>query len=138
MKTLYTSIVEAHGGRDGHIHSTDGVIDLDLKMPKEAGGPGGHGTNPEQLFAAGYAACFESALRAVARAQGNPVKDAHITAHVALNLEEPRDFSIAVELHGKVDGLTKEQTQALMETAHTVCPYSKATHGNIPVTLIAD
>lgn len=138
MKTLYTAVATAHGGREGHVRSPDGIIDMDLKMPKEAGGPGGPGTNPEQLFAAGYAACFESALRAVARAQGNPVKDAHITARVALNLEEPRTYSIGVELHGTVEGLTRDQTLALMQAAHLVCPYSKATRGNVEVTLVAD
>jgi osmotically inducible protein OsmC len=79
MKTLYTAVATAHGGRDGHVRSSDGIVDLDLKTPKEMGGPGGVGTNPEQLFAAGYAACFESAMRAVARKQKKPLADASVT-----------------------------------------------------------
>src|SRR6202020_530230 len=84
MRTLYTAVSTAHGGRDGHVRSSDGIVDLDLKTPKEMGGPGGAGTNPEQLFASGYAACFESALRLVARMQKKTLNDAHITAHVKL------------------------------------------------------
>jgi osmotically inducible protein OsmC len=118
MRTLYTAVSTAHGGRDGHVRSSDGIVDLDLKTPKEMGGPGGAGTNPEQLFAAGYAACFESAMRAVARKKKTPL--------------------LSVELHGKVEGWSTEDTHALMEAAHQVCPYSNATRGNIEVKLIAE
>jgi len=79
MKTLYTAVSTAHGGRDGHVRSSDGIVDLDLKTPKEMGGPGGARTNPEQLFAAGYAACFESAMRSVAPKQKKPLADASVT-----------------------------------------------------------
>ena len=137
MKTLYTAVATAHGGREGHVQSDDGVLNVDLKMPKSVGGPGGSGTNPEQLFAAGYAACFESALRLVARTKKQSITDAHITAHVSLSQDEGK-FVLGVELHGKIEGLGKEEAQALMEAAHHVCPYSNATRGNIAVKLVAD
>lgn len=138
MKSLYVAAATAHGGREGKVQSSDGVLDLDLKMPRELGGPGGHATNPEQLFAAGYAACFESALRLVARMQQKPLKDAHITAHVTLGQTEDKGFKLAVELHGKLDGVPAPEAQALMEAAHQVCPYSKATRGNIDVKVVAE
>jgi osmotically inducible protein OsmC len=108
MKTLYTAVSTAHGGRDGHVRSSDGIVDLDLKTPKEMGGPGGAGTNPEQLFAAGYAACFESAMRVVARKQKKPLADATVTAHVSFNVDEKGKFVLSVELHGRVEGLSHE------------------------------
>lgn len=138
MKPLYVAAATAHGGREGKVQSSDGVLDLDLKMPRELGGPGGHATNPEQLFAAGYAACFESALRLVARMQQKPLKDARITAHVTLGQMEDKGFKLAVELHGKLDGVPAPEAQALMEAAHQVCPYSKATRGNIDVKVVAE
>jgi osmotically inducible protein OsmC len=138
MKTLYTAVATVHGGREGHVKSDDGVLDLDLKMPKSMGGPGGGGSNPEQLFAAGYAACFESALRLVARREKRPLKDAQITAHVSLIAGEAGEFGLGVELHGKIDGLSPEEARTLLQAAHEVCPYSRATRGNIEVKLIAD
>jgi osmotically inducible protein OsmC len=138
MKTLYTAVSTAHGGRDGHVRSSDGIVDLDLKTPKEMGGPGGVGTNPEQLFAAGYAACFESAMRVVARKQKKALTDAHVTAHVSFNVSDEGKYLLAVELHGKVEGLSREETDALMHAAHEVCPYSNATRGNIEVKLIVE
>jgi lipoyl-dependent peroxiredoxin len=138
MRTLYTAVSTAHGGRDGHVRSSDGIVDLDLKTPKEMGGPGGPGTNPEQLFAAGYAACFESAMRAVARKQKKPLADASVTGHVTFNVAEEGKFILSVELHGRVEGLSRDDTQVLMQAAHEVCPYSNATRGNIEVKLIAD
>ena len=138
MKTLYTAVATAHGGREGHVQSDDGILSVDLKLPKGMGGPGGAGTNPEQLFAAGYAACFESALRLVARMKKQPLKDAHVTAHVSLSATDDARYVLGVELHGQIEGLSKEETQGLMEAAHQVCPYSKATRGNIEVKLIAD
>jgi osmotically inducible protein OsmC len=137
MRTLYTAVSTAHGGRDGHVRSSDGVIDLDLKTPKEMGGPGGAGTNPEQLFAAGYAACFESAMRAVARKQKKPLADARVTGHVSFNVTEDGKYVLSVELNGQVEGSSVENTQALMRAAHEVCPYSNATRGNVEVKLIA-
>jgi len=138
MRTLYTAVSTAHGGRDGHVRSSDGIVDLDLKTPKEMGGPGGAGTNPEQLFAAGYAACFESAMRSVARKQKKPLADASVTGQVSFNVSDEGKYVLSVELHGKVDGLSHEEAEALMHDAHEVCPYSNATRGNIEVKLIAE
>jgi lipoyl-dependent peroxiredoxin len=138
MKTLYTAVSTAHGGRDGHVRSSDGIVDLDLKTPKEMGGPGGAGTNPEQLFAAGYAACFESAMRAVARKHKKALADASVTGHVSFNVTDEGKYVLSVELHGKVDGLSHEEAEALMRAAHEVCPYSNATRGNIDVKLVAE
>jgi lipoyl-dependent peroxiredoxin len=138
MKTLYTAVATARGGREGHVKSDDGALDLDLRMPKGLGGPGGSGSNPEQLFAAGYAACFESALRVVARQQRKPLQDAQVTAHVSLSTNDAGKFALAVELHGHVDGVSSDETCALMEAAHQVCPYSNATRGNIEVKLVVD
>jgi Ohr subfamily peroxiredoxin len=138
MKTIYTAVATVHGGREGHVKSDDGVLDLDLRIPKSMGGPGGPGSNPEQLFAAGYAACFESALRLVARQQKKALKDAQITAHVSLLVSDEGAYGLGVELHGKVEGLSTEETRALMQGAHEVCPYSRATRGNIEVKLVAE
>ena len=138
MRALYTAVATANGGRDGHVRSTDGVLDMDLRTPKEMGGPGGQATNPEQLFGAGYAACFESALRLVARAQKKPLAETAITAHVTLNATDDRKYVLSVELHGKLAGLSQEETLALMQAAHQVCPYSNATRGNIEVKLVAE
>ncbi|MGO9830312.1 MAG: organic hydroperoxide resistance protein [Myxococcaceae bacterium] len=135
---LYTATATAHGGRTGRVHSDDGLIDMQLAMPTSVGGPGGKGTNPEQLFAAGYSACFESALRLVARTQKKPLQDATITAQVTLGKTDDGGFGLSVELHGKLSGVEQPVAQALMEAAHQVCPYSRATKGNIPVKLVAD
>jgi Ohr subfamily peroxiredoxin len=132
---LYTATATAHGGRTGRVRSSDGVIDMPLAMPKELGGAGGAVTNPEQLFAAGYAACFESALRLVAGKQGKNVKDASISASATIGKTPDGGFGLAVELKGTLPGLSREEAQQLMHAAHTVCPYSKATSGNIDVKL---
>ena len=138
MKTLYTAVATAHGGREGHVTSDDGRLDLDLRVPKALGGPGGAGSNPEQLFAAGYAACFESALRVAARREKKPLQDARVTGQVSLSATDGGRYVLSVELHGHIDGLTLEETQALMDAAHEVCPYSNATRGNIDVKLVAE
>jgi osmotically inducible protein OsmC len=138
MKTIYTAVATVHGGREGHVKSDDGVLDLDLRIPKSMGGPGGTGSNPEQLFAAGYAACFESALRLVLRQQKKPLKDTRITAHVSLIADDADGYGLGVELHGQIEGLSTEETRELMRAAHEVCPYSKATRGNIDVKLVAE
>jgi osmotically inducible protein OsmC len=138
ISPLYTATVSAQGGRTGRIHSSDGVLDLPLAMPKEVGGPGGAATNPEQLFAAGFASCFESALRLVAGKAGKNVKDATITGLVTLGKTPDGGYGLAVELKGKLPGLSKDEAQQLMHTAHTVCPYSKATSGNIDVKLTVE
>jgi osmotically inducible protein OsmC len=138
FQPLYTATATAHGGREGEVRSDDGVVQHKLSMPTSVGGKGGPGTNPEQLFAAGWSACFESALRYVALQQKKPVKDAHITAVITLGKGDDGGFQLAAELHGQVEGMSREEAQALMEAAHRVCPYSKATRGNVPVKLVAD
>jgi Ohr subfamily peroxiredoxin len=138
MKTLYTARATAHGGRDGHVRSSDDIIDLDVKTPKEMGGAGGRGTNPEQLFAAGYGACFESAMRVVARKRSAPLTDAHVTAAVSFNVADGGKYVLSVELRAHVDGMSVDDAQALMAAAHEVCPYSNATRGNIEVKLVAE
>ena len=138
LKKLYTAIVTVRGGRQGHARSSDGILDMDLKAPLEMGGPGGQATNPEQLFAGGYAACFESALRHIARARNKPLKDASITAYVTLNLTGQDNYNLSVELHGKIDGMPQAEALTLMYVAHEMCPYSKATRNNIEVKLFAD
>ena len=136
IQRLYTAHAKATGGRDGRAVSSDNVIDLPLSTPKEMGGPGKAGsTNPEQLFAAGYAACFGSALKLVAgkrKITATPT----VTAKVTIGKDEADGgFKLSVELTGKVNGLPADQVKDLMQEAHQVCPYSKATRGNIDVTL---
>jgi Ohr subfamily peroxiredoxin len=138
MRALYTAEATAHGGREGHVRSSDGILDIDLRVPRQMGGPGGPGSNPEQLFAAGYAACFESALRGVARSQKKPLREGGITARVTLNLTDDKRYLLGVELRGRFEGLAEEDTIALMRAAHDVCPYSNATRGNIDVRLLAE
>jgi len=135
MRTLYTAEALATGeGRDGHGRSSDGVLDVTLHTPKELGGPGG-GTNPEQLFAVGYAACFHSALRLVARRQNADVSDSAVGARVSLGSNDDGGFGLAVELEITLPNVDHETAQQLTEAAHQVCPYSNATRGNIDVTL---
>jgi osmotically inducible protein OsmC len=131
-KRLYTAVATATGGRDGHIRSNDGALDLAVATPRELGGAGGVGTNPEQLFAAGYAACFGSALALVARRQKITTGPVAITAHVSIGAVGA-GFGLAVELVADLPELPREQAQALLEAAHEVCPYSNATRGNIVV-----
>ena len=125
------------GGRDGHVKSSDGRIDLDTRMPKEAGG-NGEGTNPEQLFSAGYAACFLGALRLVARNDDVRLDDATgITAQVGFGKDPEGGFGINAHLIGYLPGLEQSVADELMNKAQQVCPYSKATRGNIDVELSA-
>jgi lipoyl-dependent peroxiredoxin len=134
MDVLYTATATAHGGRDGHVRSSDGKVEHDLSTPKEMGGPGGSGTNPEQLFAAGYAACFEGALRLVASKQNKDIGDASVTANVGIG-PEGKSFGLTVQMVADVPGVSREEAQELVEMAHEVCPYSKATRGNVEVSL---
>lgn len=135
MSNLYTAEASATGGRSGHTRSTDGRLDLGLSVPAEIGGDGGPGTNPEQLFAAGYAACFQGALGVVARRQKIELsEDSTITARVGLQ-KSGLAFALDVELEGRFPGLSREQGEALMHAAHEVCPYSVATRGNVDVRL---
>ena len=134
MDPLYTAVATARGGREGEVVSDDGVLDLTLAPPTELGGPGGDKTNPEQLFAAGYAACFHSALRLVAKKQGLDIEPSEITAKVSLG-KEGEAFGLAVTLMGALPTLDPPDGEKLMHEAHQVCPYSRATRGNIDVTL---
>lgn len=134
MDVLYTATATARGGRDGSVRSSDGKVDHDLATPEAMGGSGGEGTNPEQLFAAGYAACFEGALRLVATKQKKDVGDASVTANVGIG-PEGKSFGLEVELVSSVPGVSREEAEELVEQAHEVCPYSKATRGNVDVTL---
>ena len=138
MKRLYTAEVEVTGGRSGHARSTDGKLDVTLSTPVEMGGPGGAGTNPEQLFAAGFAACFESALMVAARRQGKNVDSARIRAVVGIGPIENRAFGLEVEQHVSLPGVARAEAEALVAQAHAVCPYSNATRGNVPVQLIVE
>ena len=135
-KIVYTAIATAKGGREGHVHSSDDVLNIDLKVPKEMGGPGGPGTNPEQLFAAGYAACFDSAVRHVARDKKVLVKEPAVTAYVGIGPREPIGYAIAVRLEVSLPGIDRTVAQALVDTAHRdMCPYSHATRGNVDVQI---
>lgn len=135
-KILYTAEATSTGGREGRSTSSDGVLDLQLSTPRELGGAGGPGTNPEQLFAAGYSACFLGALKFVAgQAKVALPADTQITGRVGIG-QIPTGFGIEVELRIRAPGLAREQVQALVDKAHIVCPYSNATRGNIDVSLV--
>ena len=134
-KVLYRAQATSQGGREGTSKSSDGVLDLKLSTPKELGGGGGSGTNPEQLFAAGYSACFLGALKFVAgQAKVTLPPDLTITGDVGIG-QIPTGFGIEVTLDISVPGLPRETVEALVQKAHVVCPYSNATRGNIDVTL---
>ncbi len=136
-KKLYTASATAVGGRNGTVKSDDGNLDLKVVMPKAMGGPGGEGTNPEQLFAAGYAACFGSALAHVARLQKVTTGPVSITAHVSIG-PAAKGFGLAVEIIASLPELPKKEAEALIWAAHEVCPYSNATRGNIAVDIRLD
>ena len=135
MKRLYTAEVTATGGRSGQVKSSDGIIDMPIQIPEGLGGKGG-ATNPEQLFAAGYAACFQSALQLMAGKQHIRLDEkSTVTAHVSLDQFEDGKYGLAVQLDVKVDGVDKAKAQELVEQAHEVCPYSVGTRGNVDVQL---
>ena len=134
-QVVYRASAEATGGRDGRAISSDGVLDIELTTPKELGGAGGQGTNPEQLFAAGYSACFIGAMKFVAGRDKLPMPaDASVEGVVGIG-QIPQGFGIEVELRVSLPGMNGEQAEQLIERAHQVCPYSNATRGNIDVTL---
>ena len=139
MSALYTAIATADGnGRNGHTRTNDGKLDVQLSFPKELGGSGA-GTNPEQLFAAGYAACFSSALGLIAQQRKLDAKDAAVTAEVSLNPTDNGGFSLSVTLRVELpEALAGDTGRELVEAAHQVCPYSNATRGNIPVNLVVE
>jgi len=134
MNILYTAEATAWGGREGRTASTDGILDVMLAVPKELGGPGG-ATNPEQLFAAGFAACFHSALKVVARREKVDVSESAVTARVGLGMNDDGGFNVAVELEAELPDVERSVAEALVEKAHHVCPYSNATRGNVDVVL---
>jgi osmotically inducible protein OsmC len=137
MKILYTTQATATGGREGSAKTADGVLDVVLSTPKEMGGSGGPGTNPEQLFACGYSACFLGALKFVAgKAKIQIPADATVTGKVSFGpRDDEKGFGIEVELIIHVPGMEAAAVRELVDQAHIVCPYSDATRGNIPVTL---
>jgi osmotically inducible protein OsmC len=137
MKTLYTAQAGATStGREGKITSDDSHLEMDLSVPKEMGGAGGNGTNPEQLFAAGYSACFSSAVGLIARQRKSKTGDFTIGARVSIGKNEAGAYGLAVELEGHFPDLDEATGLEIMHSAHEVCPYSNATRGNVEVTLL--
>ena len=137
MQALYTASATATGdGRNGHTRTSDGTLDLDVRVPKEMGGPGG-ATNPEQLFAAGYAACFHSALKLVATRDKITLTDTAITVDVGIGPNATGGYGLQVTIEAELPGLDDTTTQDLLDKAHQVCPYSNAIRGNVDVTLKA-
>ncbi|WP_420362832.1 organic hydroperoxide resistance protein [Curtobacterium aetherium] len=135
MDVLYTAEALSTGeGRNGKVQTSDGTFELDMAIPKEMGGSGA-GTNPEQLFAAGYAACFHSALQGVARSQKLKVADSSVGGRVQIGPNGQGGYQLAVVLEVVIPGMEHDQAQALADAAHQVCPYSNATRGNIDVTI---
>jgi lipoyl-dependent peroxiredoxin len=135
MTPIYTASAASTGdARNGHVQSTDGILDLDVRIPKEMGGAGG-ATNPEQLFAAGYAACFHSALKAVAGQAKVDMTDSEVVADVSIGDNGNGGYGLAVQLEVTIPGADEETARQLTEQAHQVCPYSNATRGNVEVTL---
>lgn len=135
MKTLYTTSVTAKGGRDGHVKSENGILELDVRTPKALGGGSDDFTNPEMLFAAGYSACFDSALNLVIKRSKMETGETTVTAKVSIGQLENGGFGLAMELDVDVPGVSLEEAQSLVEQAHQVCPYSNATRNNIEVQL---
>lgn len=135
MDKLYTATATAEGGREGKVTSSDGVINLDLRVPKELGGPGGLATNPEQLFAAGYAACFDSALKLIIRTKKIQVEGTKVTASISIGKDSSGGYELAAKLDVSVNGVDADVAKELVDAAHQFCPYSKATMGNIEVEL---
>ncbi len=136
MQILYTTGATASGGRDGRAQSVNGELDVKLATPKELGGAGGDGTNPEQLFAAGYSACFLSALKLVAAKSGAKLPaDATVSGEVGIGPNDRGGFGLAVSLRVAAPGMERASAEALVAKAHEVCPYSNATRGNIDVKL---
>jgi lipoyl-dependent peroxiredoxin len=135
MNVVYTATAHATGdGRNGHARSEDGILDIDVRVPKEMGGQGG-APNPEMLFAAGYAACFHSALKVVGRQERANVDGSEVVASVGIGQTEGGGFGLTVDLNVSLPNVDRPTAEKLVARAHEVCPYSNATRGNIPVTL---
>jgi len=134
MNILYTAEATSTGGRDGGVRTADGLIDVQLAVQKELGGPGGPKTNPEELFAAGYAACFHSALKLAAGKMHVPVRDSRVTARVGIG-PDGESFALDVAMNVLLPGVEPVKAEELVRAAHSLCPYSKATRGNVNVRL---
>ena len=135
MEKLYTASVTAKGGRDGHIKSSDGIIEFDLRKPKEMGGQGG-ATNPEQLFAAAWGSCYLGALGSIADREGIDSSEATVEVHISFN-KDGNSFVLSADLDVHIPGISIEETQKLADKANHTCPYSKATKGNIETRVTA-
>ena len=136
VEKLFTAQAKAKGGRDGHVSTSNNALTVDLSTPKEMGGPGKAGaTNPEQLFAAGYAACFEGALGVAARQASVKLEGVTVEAFIGFGKAEDGGYGISADLHVNLPGLEQKQAEQLVEAAHGICPYSRATKGNIEVAL---
>ncbi|MDJ1479062.1 organic hydroperoxide resistance protein [Cytophagaceae bacterium YF14B1] len=134
MKTIYETKATATGGRNGKVSTEDGILNLEVRMPNSMGGNGGNYTNPEQLFAAGYAACFDSALQFVARSQKLRI-ESQVTATVGLQSSETEGITLVAALEADIQGVDREVAQQLLEKAHATCPYSRAIHSNVNVSV---
>lgn len=137
MKKLYEIGATATGGRNGQVKSENGILDLEVRAPKALGGANDDYTNPEMLFAAGYSACFDSALNLVIKQQKIKTGVTTVTAHVSIGQLDNGGYGLAVRMEVNIPEVTLEQAQALTEAAHQVCPYSNATRGNVEVQLTA-
>jgi osmotically inducible protein OsmC len=135
---MYTAEAVVEGGRDGHARTSDGNLDVKLDTPTELEGSGGSGTNPEQLFAAGFAACFQSALMGIARGKNINIDDCTITARVGVGPVAEGGFGLEVRLELTAPSLSEEDAATFMQRAHKRCPYSRAIEGNVPVELVAN
>ncbi|WP_163553084.1 organic hydroperoxide resistance protein [Candidatus Frankia alpina] len=134
--TIYSATSTAWGGREGRVASSDNRVDLQLSIPKGLGGDDGSGTNPEQLFATGYAACFHSALKAVARGKKADVTDSAVSVTIELLRDDEGAIGLGARIEAQIPGLERATAQELLEAAHAMCPYSRATKGNIPSEVV--
>jgi osmotically inducible protein OsmC len=136
MEAIYTASATATGdARNGHVRSADGVLDFDLAVPKEMGGPGGALPNPEELFAAGYAACFHGALKAAARLAKVTLTDSAVTVDIGIGNNGQGGYGLKAAIEAEISGVDEDVARQLLEAAHQLCPYSNATRGNIEVAL---
>ena len=135
MTRLYTAEATAWGGREGRAASSDGNVDVQLVVPSELGGPGGPGTNPEQLLATAWAGCFHSALKIVARRQKVDVSESAVTVRVGLGADDAGGFGLSADIEAELPGVPRDDAVALVEAAHAVCPFSNATRDNVDVHL---
>jgi osmotically inducible protein OsmC len=137
MKVIYTASATATGGRNGRVRSSNGVLDVEVRSPKAMGGADDNYTNPEQLFAAGYSACFDSALNRVIEMGKHKTGATTVTAEVGIGPNGSGGFSLTVNLKATIPGVSQQEADELIGKAHQICPYSNATRGNIDVTLVA-